>query len=304
MERRVPSRDEVAGYLRDRSNWGRWPDNPSAGTVNLITAEKRVAAAGLVKTGRTVSLSRPLPTAPAADNPQPVQQFVKRIDLADGVGAATDYLGVTQHGFSVTHIDAVSHYWGPGGMFGGHDPDEALGFDGAEFGGVQAWSDGIVTRGVLLDVARHRGVDYVDRDSPVHGWELEEIAAAEGIELEAGDAVVIHCGRERYAAANGVYYAPDRPYPGLDGSSLPFFKRNDVAVLIWDMTDAAPNSYGLPVTVHGAIFAYGLALVDNALVEPLARACEEQQRYEFMLVCAPLVLAGGTGSPVNPIALF
>lgn len=305
MDRRLPGRDEIAAHLRDRSNWGRWPQNPSAGTANLITAEKRVSAASLVRTGQTVSLSRPLPTEPAPDNPQPVQQFVKRLDMEDGVGAAMDHLGVFQHGFSVTHIDALSHFWDADGMFEGHDPEEALTFDGAKFGGVEAWSGGIITRGVLLDVPKHRGGEFVKMDTPVHGWELEEIAAAEGLTLESGDAVVVHCGREQYAAANGGYYAPvGKPYPGLHGSTLPFFKDNDVGLLVWDMEDAAPNEYGLPVTVHGAINAYGLAMVDNALIEPLSRACAETGRYEFMLVCAPLVFEGGTGSPVNPLALF
>ena len=305
MDRRLPDKSEIAAYLKDRSNWGRWPENPSAGTTNLITPSKRREAAGLVRTGRNVSLSRPLPTGPAPDNPQPVQQFVKTIEVGENVGAAMDYLGIFQHGFSVTHIDALSHFWDADGMFEGHDPKEALTFDGATFGGVEAWKDGIVTRGVLLDVPKHRGGDFVGLDTPVHGWELEEIAAAEGITLEPGDAVVIHCGREQYAEFNGGYYAPiDEPFPGLDGSTLPFFKNNDVGLLVWDMEDAAPNQYDLPTTVHGAINAYGLAMVDNALVEPLARACAELGRYEFMLVCAPLVFEGGTGSPVNPLALF
>jgi kynurenine formamidase len=305
VDRRLPSKDEIAGYLKDRSNWGRWPDNPSAGTTNLITPAKRREAAGLVRTGQTVSLSRALPTEPAPDNPQPVQQFVKTIEVSDDVGAAMDYLGVFQHGFSVTHIDALSHFWDADGMFEGHDPNTALTFDGAKFGGVEAWRDGIVTRGVLLDVPKQRGGDFVRMDTPVHGWELEEIVAAEGITLEPGDAVIIHCGREQYAEANGGYYAPiGEPYPGLDGSTLPFFKDNDVGLLVWDMEDAAPNQYDLPVTVHGAINAYGLAMVDNALLEPLANACEATGRYEFMLVCAPLVFEGGTGSPVNPLAIF
>ena len=305
MDRTTPSAQQIESYLADRSNWGRWPDNPSAGTVNLITARKRLAAIALVETGRTVSLSRPLPTEPAPDNPQPVQQFMKQIDFGEGVGAATDYVGITQHGFVVTHIDALSHYWGPEGMFEGQDPAKALGFDGAEFGGVEAWRDGILTRGVLLDVPKHRGGAYVDLDTPVHGWELEEIASSEGIDLEPGDAVVIHSGREGYAAANGGVYAPvGSPYPGLHGSTLPFFRKHDVGLLVWDMEDAGPNEYDLPVTVHGAIFAYGLAVVDNALIEPLAEACREMGRYEFLLICAPLFLRGGTGSPVNPIAVF
>ena len=87
-------------------------------------------------------------------------------------------------------------------------------------------------------------------------------------------------------------------------SCLPFIRDNDVAVLVWDMLDFGPSGYDLPWTVHGAIFAYGLALLDNALLQPLAEACAQEGRYEFMLTIAPLKVEGGTGSPVNPIALF
>jgi hypothetical protein len=75
-------------------------------------------------------------------------------------------------------------------------------------------------------------------------------------------------------------------------------------VLGWDLMDATPNEYGLSWTVHGALFAYGVALLDNCLLEPLAAACAELGRYEFMLTIAPLPVVGGTGSPANPLALF
>ena len=79
---------------------------------------------------------------------------------------------------------------------------------------------------------------------------------------------------------------------------------NDISILGWDMMDASPNEYDVPWTVHGVIFAYGVALLDNSLLEPLANACAEEGRYEFMLTINPLNVIGGTGSPVNPIAVF
>ena len=78
---------------------------------------------------------------------------------------------------------------------------------------------------------------------------------------------------------------------------------HDVALLGWDLMDASPNEYDVPFTVHGVLFNYGVALLDNALLEPLA-ACSEEGRYEFMLMALPLNVARGTGSPVNPIAMF
>jgi len=77
-----------------------------------------------------------------------------------------------------------------------------------------------------------------------------------------------------------------------------------VSVLVWDMLDHLPIGYDIPWAVHAVLFCYGVALLDNALLEPLARACVEEGRDDFMLVIAPLKVVGGTGSPANPLAVF
>ena len=92
--------------------------------------------------------------------------------------------------------------------------------------------------------------------------------------------------------------------PGLHASCLKFIRESDCSLLVWDMMDFEPNGYDIPWSVHGSIFAYGIGLLDNALLQPLAEACAEEGRYEFMLTVNPLLVVGGTGSPVNPIALF
>ena len=302
--RQAPSKDEVLSYLRDDRRWGRWGDNGSAGAINLITAEKRLEAVGLVRNGRTVSLSRPWAIEPRAENPRPAQHFMSVMDRPNGGGAAMDFYGVFYHGTATTHIDALCHVWDENGIWDGKSPDEILGFSGASYGTVDAWSDGILTRGVLLDVPRHRGTDYVTLDSPVHGWELDEIAAAQGVEIRPGDAVMVYSGREAYAAEHGGSWAGEPARPGLHASCLRFVRDADISILGWDMMDASPNEYDIPWTVHGVIFAYGVALLDNSLLEPLANACAEEGRYEFMLTINPLNVVGGTGSPVNPIAVF
>jgi len=302
-DRPPPSREEVVSYLRERRNWGRWGPDDQVGAVNLITPAKRQAAAALVHRGRTVSLSREFPTAPHPGNPQPSQHWMKIVPRGGG-GFAADFYGTFYHGWASTHVDALCHTWDEQGMWNGRDPAREITFDGARFGGVHHWKDGLVTRGVLLDVPRHRGEPYVRQERPVHGWELEAIAKADGVMLEPGDAVCVYSGREAWQAAH-----PDRPYgpeprPGLHASCLAFMRDHDVAVLAWDMMDLVPNGYDLPWGVHAAIFAFGVALVDNALLEPLARACAEEGRREFMLVLAPLRVVGGTGSPANPLAIF
>ena len=291
-------------YLKEDRKWGRYGDQGSAGAINLITPQKRLEAVSLARNGRTVSLSRPWAVEPRAENPRPAQQFLFVMDRPHDAGAAMDFYGVSYHGTATTHIDALCHVWDSEGMWDGKKPDETLSFNGANYGTVDAWSDGILTRGVLLDVPRHRGTDYVTLDAPVHGWELDEIAAAQGVEIRPGDAVMVYSGREKYAADHGGNWAGETARPGLHASCLRFVRDSDISILGWDMMDASPNEYDLPWSVHGVIFAYGVALLDNALLEPLADACAEEGRHEFMLTINPLNVVGGTGSPVNPIAVF
>jgi kynurenine formamidase len=309
VERRIPTREEVLAYLHERRNWGRWGRDDQVGAINLITPEKKVKAASLVRSGRSVSLSRPFPKEPRHGNPHPAQHWMKTVPRGEG-GFSADFYGIYYHGVASTHLDALCHTWDDTGMWNGRDPKKEITFDGATFGGVQHWSDGLITRGVLLDVPKHRDEAHVTMENPVHGWELEDIAKAEGIALEPGDAVVVYSGREALQAkAPNRYYQPSLDLfsperPGLHASCLPFLRDHDIAILVWDMMDYTPNGYDLPWSVHGAIFAYGIALLDNALLEPLAAACAAEGRYAFMLMIAPLKVEGGTGSPANPIALF
>jgi hypothetical protein len=301
-ERPAPTRAEVESYLRDRRNWGRWGADDQVGAVNLITPEKRARAAGLVRSGRSVSLSREFPKTPALNNPTPAQHFMKMLDRGTG-GAAIDYYGISYHGQASTHLDSLCHVWNQDGMWQGRSPSDEITFDGARFGAVTNWSTGIITRGVLLDVPRFRGESFVTEERPIHGWELEDVAAAQGVTIEPGDALVVYGGREAWDRVNPVWGSgPSRP--GLHASCLPFIRDTDASLLVWDMMDQGPNEYGLPWSVHGVIFAYGVGLVDNALLEPLAAACAEEGHYEFMLMVLPLVVVGGTGSPANPVALF
>lgn len=300
---------DVWRFFRGARNWGRWGPDDELGTLNLVTPEKRRQAASLVRTGEVVSLSRPFPLEPAPNNPSPAQRYTTRVERGPGAASAVDYLGINTHGTASTHIDALCHMWDRDGMWNGCNPDEEIRFDGARFGDVGAFRDGILTRGVLLDVPRHRGAPYVTQDEPVTGRELAAIAEEEGLEVEPGDAIVVHAGRERWDAENDPWGAGSLDVassrrPGLHVSCLPFLREVDASLLVWDMMDVRPNGFELAFAVHAAIWVLGLPMVDNALVEPLAEACARLKRWEFMLLVAPLPIDGGTGSPVNPIALL
>jgi kynurenine formamidase len=300
---------ELDTLLHKDNNWGRWGADDEVGAVNLITAQKRVAAAALVRSGRSVSLSLDFPTQPAPGNGRPAHHYLRTDGREHGGGVALDYVGVEYHGHACTHVDALCHAWDDNGMWNGRSAEDVLGLDGARWGTIDRWRDGITTRGVLVDVPAFRGTDHVEPGAPVTADELDAIVAAQGVAVEPGDALVVYSGRDRWEAAHGPWGGgadgdgrPSRP--GLDASCVRFLKERDVSVLAWDMMDAFPHGYEVPWTVHSAIFALGVALVDNCALGPLAQACREEGRQEFMFVVAPLVIPGGTGSPANPLALF
>jgi kynurenine formamidase len=313
IQPQVPDKQEVERYLYERRNWGRWGDDDQVGAINLITPQKLLSALSIPNSGRVVTLSRPIPTIPGPGNPNPAQQWWKWREREFGCGWGTDFLAIDYHGLTCTHLDALNHTWDAEGMWNGRVPAEHNHSTGGDWGSVEHWRRGIITRGVILDVPRHRGTPYVTVEQPVHGWELEDVLNERGVTLLPGDAICVYSGRDRWQADH-----PDKPYsgyvredgqhecPGLHASCLPFIRDNDVSTVVWDMNDALPDAYDmeLPYTVHGAIHAYGVALLDNANLEELAAACVEEGRDEFLFLTVPLYMPGGTGSPVNPIAVL
>src|SRR4029450_9710929 len=167
-ERPLPTEKEVRALIRGRRNWGRWGKDYQIGALNLIKPARRAAAARLVRTGRSVSLSRPFPKEPGPNNALPAHHCMRTLPRGTG-GFAADYYGIFYHGIASTHIDALCHTWDDEAMWNGRDPKKEITFDGATFGSVEHWAEGIITRGVLLDVPRHRGVPSVTLERPVHG---------------------------------------------------------------------------------------------------------------------------------------
>jgi kynurenine formamidase len=302
------TRDDFDALATNRRNWGRWGTDDQRGALNLIDDDKRRAAASLVRSGRIVSLCRPFPKDVAANNPRPALHYLETVGQD-----ALDFYGISYHGVATTHIDALCHMWHESGMWNGRDPAEEFHTSGFTWGDIEQWGDGIVTRGVLYDIPRFRGTDCVEQDDPVQGWELEAICQARGIEPAAGDAIVVYSGRDAWSAKHGRPWGsgpnlgrpgPRDPRPGLHASCLEFIRDTDASLLVWDMLDFLPNGLDLVHSVHAAIYLFGVALVDNAQLEPLAAACREEGRDDFLLTLGPLRVKGGTGSPVNPLALF
>ena len=305
-DRTPPTVEQFEAYRQRFSNWGRWGDDDQLGTLNHITDDARRAAAALVREGRTVSCARPLATQPGPRNPTPAQHFMRVSEWG-----CSDYIGVSYHGYVNTHIDALCHIFTLDQQLYNGRPSSEVTTQGAATCSVDHWGAGIVTRGVLYDIPRLRGADYVTLDEPVHGWELEDAAKAQGIEPQPGDAVFVRAGHGPYFDANPDIVASGpgvpQPAPGLHASVLEFLYEQEAALLGWDLMEAPDQGYttGVGGPIHQIAIPYmGMPLLDNADFESLAELCAELGRWEFQLVIAPLVVIGGTGSPVNPIAVF
>jgi len=284
--------------------WGRWGGDDERGALNLLTPERVGRAVTLARTGRVISCGRELPVVPAADNPLPaLHHMVAAGDLARGPGlqASADFIGVSFHGMAVSHIDALCHVFVDGQMYNGAPATEVTSV-GAKRSSIEAANAGIVGRGVLLDIPRVRGVDWLEPGDVITPDELD----ATGVTVEQGDIVLVHIGRDRRRDALG----PWNTYAGLAGLApecARWLYDNDPSVLGCDgVSDVNPGPGGeWPIPIHMcALVGMGIHLLDNLRLDLLSDACAERGRWEFLFVVAPLQIGGGTGSPINPIAIL
>jgi kynurenine formamidase len=295
-----PTQDRVENYFKELNNWGRWGHDDQLGTVNLITPARWAAARALVKTGRTVSLARDIPRHPELIYHATFPSSRERADVV------LDRFDLVFHGFTVTHVDALCHVGWDGELYNGRPFRDSLTAAGATWCPIDPiFERGITTRGVLLDVAAGRKEGFVTVGHPVTPKELDAVAARAGVRIEPGDVVVVRSGDEGFRKANPDWVQRVSPHPGLHLSCLEWFREKDIAAISWDMMDERPSGYpGFGMSAHLAIPFLGLALVDNTNPERLAVACREEGRYEFLFSAQPIRLAGATGAPAHPIAMF
>ncbi len=294
--------EAVLALHQELSNWGRWGPGDQLGALNLVTPEVTAAAAATVRSGITVSCARPLPTTPSLENPNPVAHHM--IGTAtEGWGA--DYFAIASHGYATSHLDALSHIFHEGKIYNGYS-SETVTAHGATKLGIHHLKSGIVSRGVLLDMPNHQGVDALAPGQPIYPEDLEAAEAASGLTVRSGDILLVRTGRWRWREEHGPW-DPHDGLAGLDASCLPWLKAHDVALLGSDgVSDVMPSGVeGIGLPVHSvALVAMGLHLIDNLDLEALSRMCVSERRWGFLLTVAPLILYRGTASPVNPIAVF
>jgi kynurenine formamidase len=293
-------------WMKQLSNWGRWGKDDQRGTINLITPAKVKQAAALVKSGLTVSLERRLNTEKAADNGNPFTHTMTNTGENPVAGAyAMDRYEISYHGYGHTHMDALGHAFLNGRMYNGY-PQSLVTKQGAARNDIAAFQSGLVTRGVIVDIPRLKGVPYLEPGQAIYVEDLEAWEKKTGVKIGSGDAVFVRTGRWARRDAQGPWNA-GQTLAGLHVSVVPWLKQRDIAILGGDgASDVAPSQVeGVVQPVHFLmLIALGTPLFDNCDLEGVAETAARLNRYEFMFSAAPLAVPGGTGSPINPVAVF
>ncbi len=297
--------DEVKALDEKISNWGRWGKEDQRGALNFITPQKRAAAARLAQSGEIVSLSLPLSTQTAPENPQPVQHMM--LHAGAGASFSVDHFAIASHGMAFTHLDALCHVFWERKMYNGFSNRE-VGRFGAEKCSIDVTRDGVVSRGVLLDIPKVKKVEWLELREAIYPEDLDAAEKLGGVRVEEGDVLIIRTGRYARRKAKGPWNPRREGLAGLDASCLSWLHERRVAVLGCDgVSDISPSPYGdevgLPIHV-GTLVIMGIHLIDNCDLEAISAACAKHNRYQFLLAMAPLILEHATASPVNPLAIL
>ena len=303
---------DVLGYFAALSNWDRWGRDDLLGTLNYIGQAQRKAAISLAVDGTAVSCARVIRAdANGTTAGQSLRFMAKGGESAPehGWGEASEWIGFRYHGRTITHLDGLEHVFWDGYSYNGRSANEVTTEHGAIRGSTETLPNGsIIARGVLLDVPRSLGVDYVEPGVGVTPEQVLACERSEGIEIGPGDAIFIRTGLDEVERQHGGPY-PGGRLAGVAPQCLPLLYERQIALLggdgVNDARPAPPKGTKVSLPVHAVgIVAMGLWLLDNAYLEDLAQYCAQRGRWTFTLVVAALKIQGATGSPVNPIAIF
>jgi len=311
----LPTGNDVLGYFDTLSNWGRWGEDDELGTLNNITDDVRRTAARAVRHGRSVScawevgvpegMERSTTTCPCAADMPGAENMPAAFRHDRRWGFSNEQLGFVFHGNTTTHLDSPCHIFWDGAMYNGRSHELVDATTGSAWAAVTAAANGIVTRGVLLDVARAREVSSLEPGQGVFPADLEEAERRQGVRVRSGDAVLLRTGYGRVRHEGGA--ATGFEQAGWHASCLPWLHEREVALIGADTPqDVQPSGYDeVLMPVHAvSLVAMGLWLLDNCDLEACAATAVELGQWDFQLAVAPVRFAGTSGSPVNPIATF
>ena len=296
--------------LYDRvKHMSQWGPADQRGALNNIAPAQVTAAAGGVRHGRSVSLAAPVDSEVAVDNPDPAVHEMTHPEVdavpASGLSFAMDRLAMNIHGNADSHIDALCHVIFDGTLYNGIDA-HAITAAGATELSIEVAGDGIVGRGLLLDIPRVRRVPWLEPGDHVTADDLIAAEETQGVRIEQGDLLFVRVGHRSRRRELGPWDSA-AARAGLHPAALELLAERRIGALGSDgNNDTAPSTAeGVDFPVHVlAINAMGLHLLDWLQFDDLTVVCEELGRWSFLCVIAPLRLRAGTGSPINPIAIF
>jgi kynurenine formamidase len=297
------------------SNWGKWGPDDQRGTVNYITPEKVVEAAGLVRSGKVFSLAMPFDeNGPQSGRGRINPTLAMRRTGTDfaagargnpsGIGSADDMLTTSLQ--AATHWDALAHIFDRGQMWNGYSAAEVTSL-GARRNGVEHLRDRIVSRGVLVDMARYKDVEWLEPGYAISEDDLLGCLAAEGVTAGTGDIVLFRTGQMGYCKTHGWGTYAGGDAPGLSFYTADWLHRTELAGVASDTwgVEVRPNELAnCPQPLHQVMIPHiGLLVGELFDLEELATDCAVDGRYEFFFVAAPLPITGAVGSPINPQAI-
>ena len=258
-----------------------------------------------------MTMSLPLATQPGPDNPTPVMHLMMQTGASGEtsmvpVPYSADYFAIAPHGLANTHLDALCHVFNQGKMYNGY-PSTDVTTQGAKNGAIDALKDGIISRGVLIDIPLIKNREWLEPGEAISPADLEAAEQYGGFGVEEGDVLFVRTGRHARLKAKGSWDSFKEGMAGLGAACLPWLHARKVAALGSDgASDVLPSGYEkIMLPIHAVtIVAMGIHLLDNCMLDAVAEACVAKKRWTFMCVVAPLVLVRGTASPVNPLAIF
>lgn len=309
----------VEELCRRYRRWGTWGAEDERGSLNYITPDVLVRAAALVRSGRIVSCALPFDdkgpqSGRFGGRHNPVHTMLQDGgDIAIGAQDHLEELRFTDDTVTMslqcgTQWDALAHIFHKGRMYGGYGV-EYVTSKGAARNGIEKVADGIASRGVLLDMPRYYGVEWMQPGQAISSADLAAAAAEEEVEVRRGDVILVRTGQIAQVRAEGTwgtYEAGDAPGLGVDSAHWIFEK--EVAAVCADTwgAEVQPNdTEGVYQPLHLILLVNaGIHLGEIFDMETLAETCRAEKRYEFLFVAPPLPITGAVGSPVNPLAIF
>ncbi|MGP9020217.1 cyclase family protein [Streptomyces sp. BR1] len=308
----MPMPAEFLDIAKRLNNWGRWGPDDEIGTLNLVTDDVVRDAAATVRTGRRIPLALPLEQngvqtglIPGRVNPLHTMVQINQEIFGPGTVATSDD-AVTFGLQAATHWDALTHVSHSGRIYNGRPAGTITAHAGAEFSGIEKLTH-IISRGVLLDVARAHGLDRLPGDHAVTPEDLDAAEELAGVTVRAGDIVLVRTGQIQLCLG-GDKHGYGFPSPGLSIRTPEWFHARDAAAVANDTLTFEifpPEIENLWLPVHALdLVEMGMLQGQNWNLEELSTACAEEGQYAFLLSAMPEPFVGATGSPVAPVAVL